>query len=142
MFGFGKVFKKAQQVTNTNLMEAIVAGLMWIAASNGEIGKAEREKIDKLLTSNPQLKAFKPAEIRKVMQRYESMLDADFEVGRHSLMKELMDISDNSDHCEQVFLNMLAVAKADNDIDESEKTELLKVARFLGINNVAEYGLA
>jgi tellurite resistance protein TerB len=106
-----------------------------------KLKKAEREKLDKLLTSNDQLSAFKPDEIRKVMQRYENILDADFGVGQKKMLDELADISDNSDHCEEVFLNVLAVAKADGEIEPAEKDVLLRIARLLGINT-QEYGIA
>jgi tellurite resistance protein TerB len=138
---FGKVFKSAKKVQNQNLMEAIVAGSMLLAAADGEIGKAERDKLDKLLTSNDNLSAFKPAEIRKVIQRYENILDADFDVGQNKMMKELADISDNSENCEEVFLNALAIAKADGDISDKEKDILRKIARNLGISNLAEFNI-
>ncbi|MGZ8233197.1 tellurite resistance TerB family protein [Methylobacter tundripaludum] len=138
---FGKFIKSAKKVQNQNLMEAVVAGCMLVAAADGSIEKAEREKLDKLLTSNEQLSAFKPSEIRKVIQRYENILDADFGVGQKKMLDELGDISDNADHCEEVFLNMLAVAKADGEIEPDEVAVLQKVARSLGID-VKEYGLA
>lgn len=138
---FGKFIKSAKKVQNENLMQAIVAGAMLTAAADGTIEKSERDKLDKLLTSNPQLEAFKPAEIRKVMQRYENMLDADFMVGKQKMMKEIADISDNSDHCEEVFLNMLAISKADGEIEDAELTVIREVARYLGIS-LEQYGLA
>jgi tellurite resistance protein TerB len=137
---FGKFMKSAKKVSNQNLMEAIVAGAMLVAAADGAVKREEMDKLDKLLNSNENLSAFKPAEIRKVSARYQNILEADFGVGQMKMMKELADISDNSDHCEEVFLNMLAIAKADGSIDEPEKTVLIKVARSLGIN-IDEYGL-
>lgn len=137
----GKLFKSAKKVQNQNLMEAIVAGAMLVAAADGTVERAEVDKLDKLLTSNDNLSAFKPAEIRKVIARYQNVLEADFGVGQQKMMKELADISDNHDHCEEVFLNMLAIAKADGEIEPEEKTVLLKVARNLGVNP-DEYGLA
>jgi tellurite resistance protein TerB len=138
---FGKFLKGAKKVSNQNLMEAIVAGTMLVASADGTVEKSELDKLDKLLTSNDNLSAFKPAEIRKVISRYQNILEADFGVGQAKMMKELADISDNSDHCEEVFLNMLAIAKADGEIEPEEKTVLTKVARSLGVS-LDEYGLA
>jgi tellurite resistance protein TerB len=138
---FGKFMKTAKQVTNQNLMEAIVAGAMLVAAADGTIEKSEMDKLDKLLTSNDNLSAFKPADIRKAMSRYQNILEADFGVGQAKMMKELADISDNTDHCEEVFLNMMAIAKSDGEIEPEEKAVLTKVARSLGIS-LDEFGLA
>lgn len=137
----GKLFKTAKKVNNQNLMEAIVAGAMLVAAADGTVEKSELDKLDKLLTSNDNLSAFKPADIRKVMSRYQNILEADFGVGQQKMLKELAEISDNTDHCEEVFLNMLAIAKSDGEIEPEEKTVLVKVARSLGIS-LDEYGLA
>ena len=135
------LFKSAKKVVNQNLMEAIVAGCVLVAAADGEIEDKEMKKLDKLLTTNDNLSGFKPAEIRKVMTRFQNMLDADFDVGRNKVEKELVDISDNEEHCEEVFLNMLAIAKSDGEIEDKEKVVLVKVGRLLGIS-LADYGLA
>jgi tellurite resistance protein TerB len=137
---FGKFMKTAKQVTNQNLMEAIVAGTMLVASADGTVEKSELDKLDKLLTSNENLSAFKPADIRKTMSRYQTILGADFGVGQAKMLKELADISDNADHCEEVFLNMLAIAKADGEVEAEELAVLIKVSRSLGIN-VEDYGL-
>lgn len=138
---FGKLLKSAKKVNNQNLMEAIVAGAMLVAAADGTVEKSELDKLDKLLTSNENLEAFKPADIRKVMSRYQNILEADFGVGQQKMLKELAEISDNTDHCEEVFLNMLAIAKSDGEIEPEEKAVLVKVARSLGIS-LDEFGLA
>lgn len=138
---FNKLFKTAKKVNNQNLMEAIVAAAMLVAAADGTVEKSELDKLDKLLTSNDNLSAFKPADIRKVVSRYQNVLEADFGVGQQKMLKELADISDNQEHCEEVFLNMLAIAKSDGEIEPDEKVVLAKVARSLGIS-LDEYGLA
>jgi tellurite resistance protein len=139
---FSKAFKSAKKVQNQDLMEAIVAACMLIAAADGSIDKPERDKTDRLLTSNENLEAFKAPEIRKVMQKYENILNADFDVGQMKLMKEINDIADNAEQAEEVFLNALAIAKADGEIGDKEKVVLIKIARNLGIGNLEEYGLS
>lgn len=137
---FAKLTKSAKQVQNANLMEAIVAGCMLVAAADGTVEKSELDKLDKLLTSNDSLSAFKPADIRKVISRYQNVLEADFGVGQAKMLKEIGEISDNAEDCEQVFLNMIAIAKSDGEIEPAELTALTKVARSLGIS-LEEYGL-
>lgn len=141
---FGNVFNKfkngAKKVQNKELMEAIVAGVMLVGMADGSIGQSESEKIEKLLAKNENLDGFKPSEIREVMTKYEGILDADFMVGQQKMMKEITEISGNSEQAEEVFLNVLAVAKADGEVDEKEKAVLVKVGYALCIN-LKNYGV-
>ncbi|MFA6199130.1 MAG: TerB family tellurite resistance protein [Bacteroidales bacterium] len=141
---FGNVFNKfkngAKKVQNKELMEAIVAGVMLVGMADGSIGQSESEKIEKLLAKNENLDGFKPSEIREVMTKYEGILDADFMVGQQKMMKEITEISGNSEQAEEVFLNVLAVAKADGEVDEKEKAVLVKVGSALRIN-LKDYGV-
>jgi len=137
---FGKFMRSAKKVTNANLMEAIVAGCVLVAAADGTVSRDELAKVEKLLNNNDNLAAFAGSEIKKTITRYQNVLEADFGVGQAKMLKEIREIADNPEQCEEVFLNMLAVAKADNSIDESEKAVLIRVASELG-QNVADYGI-
>ena len=131
---FGKFIKSGKKVVNQNILEAIVAGSLLVAAADGEIEKNELDKLEKLLTNNDSLSAFKPAEIRKLIDRYTGILEADFRVGKLKLMKEIADISDDADQGEEVFVNALAIAEADGEIEPGELAVLKEIGRTLGIN--------
>ena len=138
---FNKFVKSAKAVQNQNVLEAIVAGSLIVAAADSEIEKKEADKLEKLLVNNDSLSAFKPAEIRKLVDRYSGILEADFRVGKLKLLKEIGDISDNADQSEEVFVNALAIAESDGEIEEKELAVLKEIGRALGIN-LANYDLA
>lgn len=131
---FGKLFTSAKKVQNNNIMEAIIAGSMLVAAADGSISRPEVEKVERLIMNNDNLSAFKPAEMRKVIQRYQNILEADFGVGQKKMLDEISDISDNNDFCEEVMLNILAVAKSDGTISPEELKVIEKVSQLLGFN--------
>lgn len=131
---FGKFLKSAKKVQNQNVLEAIVAGSLLVAAADGEIEKKETDKLEKLLANNDSLSAFKPAEIRKLVDRYSGILEADFRVGKLKLLKEIGDISDNADQSEEVFVNALAIAESDGEIEPEELKILKEIGRTLGVN--------
>lgn len=131
---FGKLFGKAKKVQNKNIMEAIVAGALLVAAADGEIGREEIEKLEKLLNANDLLEAFRGSELRKVMAKFTSVLEADFGVGRKKMLDEISDIADNADHAEEVILTMLAIAKADGEIEDTERKVLVDVCKVLRLN--------
>jgi len=142
MFGFGKkVFKSAKKAANQNQMEAIVAGAMLVAAADGEIERSELAKLEALIANNENMSAFKRQEIQKVIQKYSGILEADFHVGRSKMLKEIGDVSDNPEAAEEVFLNMLAIAKSDGEIEPAEAKVLIDVARRIGVD-ASEYGVA
>lgn len=142
MFGFGKkVFKSAKKVANQNQMEAIVAGAMLVAAADGEIERKELEKLEALIANNENLTAFKRQDIQRTIQKYSGILEADFHVGRAKMLKEIADVSDNAEQAEEVFLNMLAIAKSDGEIEPAEAKVLIDVGRRLGVDPT-EYGIA
>ena len=139
-FSFKNVLKSAKKVQNQNILEAIIAAGLLISASDGDIGKDETSKLEKLLANNDSLSSFKPSEVRKIIDKYSGILEADFRVGKLKLLKEIGDISDDADQSEEVFVNALAIAEASGDIDEKELAILKEIGRTLGVN-IGTYGL-
>lgn len=138
---FGKIFKSARKVQNQNVMEAIVAGALLTAAADGTIERAELDKMSKLLQANDLLDAFPTREITKTITKYETILEADFGIGKKKMLDEIRDVADNDDHAEEVLLTMLAIAKSDGEIEPEELTVMQEVCRTLRLDP-KEYGLA
>lgn len=137
---FGKFLTGAKKVQNANVLEAIIAASLLVSASDGEIEKEETEKLEKLLQHNDLLSAFKPAEINKVVSKYTGILEADFNVGKLKLMKEIRDVSSNVEHAEEVFVTALAIANSDGEVEPAEQKVLVDIAKTLSINPT-NYGL-
>ena len=135
MLGLGKalggLFRSAKKVENRDLMEAIVGGNLLIAAADGEIEKEETQKIERLVRSNDNLKHF-GSEIPKVIQKFTDWLESDFQLGYARIVKEIKDVAHNDDDVQEVMLNMLAVAKADGEIEAGERKVIEELARELG----------
>ncbi len=136
-----KIFGKAKNVANLNVFQACVAVGLLVAASDKEIKKSETDKVERILGSIPQLASYKPAEVRKLIDNYTKQLEADFDVGKISMMSEISDISDNTENCELVFAIAVSVAKSDGEAGPEELAILKEVARSLGIS-MANYGLS
>lgn len=128
---FGSLFKSAKKVENRNLMEAIVGGGLLIAAADGDIEKEEIQKLERLISGNENLKHF-GGEIQKVIGRFTATLEVDFPMGRKDIMREIREISGNDNDVEDVMLNMLAIAKADGEIEAGERKVIEEIARELG----------
>lgn len=138
---FGKMFKSAKKIQNQNVMEAVVAASLLIAAADGEIEKKETDSLTQLLSNNDLLSAFKPTEITKTVTRYTGILEAGFRVGKVKMLREIADIADNPEHAEEVFVTALTIAESDGEIEPAELKILKEIGQTLGVN-LAAYDLA
>lgn len=137
---FGKLFKSAKKVQNQDVMEAIVAGSLLVAAADGTIERAETDKLSKLLQANDLLDSFGARDISKAVTKYTNILEADFGLGKKKMLDEIADISDNDDFCQEVMLTMMAISKSDGEIEPEELSVMNEVCRALRLDP-KEYGL-
>lgn len=131
------MFRSAKKVENRDLMEAIIGGNLLIAAADGEIEKEETSKVERLVRSNDNLKHF-GSEIPKAIQKFTDWLESDFDLGRARIIKEIQQVAHNDNHVQEVMLNMLAIAKADGEIEPGEQRVIEEIARELGFRLTPE----
>lgn len=144
---FGKLFGKKvgdakaelKKVENRDLMQAIVGGGLLVAAADGEIEESELKKLDELIRSNPALQHF-GNEITQTLNRFKAQLDANFQVGRLSIKRELADIKNVPSDAEEAFVNMIAIASSDGEIEPAEMKVLAEVGGWFGLRP-QDYGV-
>lgn len=147
MFGMKKLFGKQvgnaqaemKKVVNLDLMQAIVGGGLLVAAADGEIEASEVSKLDELIRSNPNLTHF-GSEITETINRFTGQLNANFQVGRLAIKRELADIKNFPADAEEAFVNILAVAQADGQIEPAELVVLKEIGMHFGLR-LADYGI-
>lgn len=145
MFGklFGKKVGNAQaemkKVVNRDLMQAIVGGGLLVAAADGEIEPSEVAKLDELIRSNPSLAHF-GGEITETINRFSAQLNANFQVGRLAIKRELADVKNVQADAEEAFVNMIAIATADGEIEPAEMTVLKEIGLHFGLRP-QDYGV-
>ena len=134
MFGFfKKVKKEAINAGRRDLMQAVVAGSLLVAYADGECEDSEITKMNNIISATPELSAF-GSELSKTISEYRRQLDADFQVGKLRMRRELRDIDASEDDKALVFTIMCAIARADGTIEKAEEKVLREVAADLGIN--------
>lgn len=137
MFGNGKA--AAKKMENRDLMQALVGGCLLVAAADGEISKNESAQLDIQLRANKNLEHFGP-EITSTINLFTEQLQASFRIGRMNIMREIEDIKNTPRDAEEVFVNMLAVAEGDGNIDEKELKVLAEIGNLLGLR-VKDFGI-
>lgn len=145
MFGklFGKKVGNAQaelkKVVNRDLMQAIIGGGLLVAAADGQIEDSEVSKLDELIRSNPALGHF-GSEITETINRFSAQLKANFQVGRLAIKRELADVKNVQSDAEEAFVNMIAIAQADGEIEPAELKVLQEIGLHFGLRP-SDYGV-
>ena len=145
MFGklFGKKVGNAQaemkKVVNRDLMQAIIGGGLLVAAADGQIEDSEVSKLDELIRSNPALSHF-GSEITDTINRFTAQLKANFQVGRLAIKRELADVKNVQADAEEAFVNMIAIAQADGEIEPAEMKVLQEIGLHFGLRP-SDYGV-
>lgn len=141
VFGLGKLFGSkgrearamAARMENRDLLEAIIAGSVLVAAADGELEASELDKIDKLLKTNKQLEHF-GTEIPKLLNQFkEQFLEGGIRIIRMNAMREIEDLKHTPKDAETVLNTLLTVAEADGTIEPEEEVILDKIATVLGL---------
>lgn len=140
---FGKQVGNAQaemkKVVNRDLMQAIVGGGLLVAAADGQIEDSEIQKLDELIRSNPALGHF-GSEITETINRFTAQLKANFQVGRLAIKRELADVKNVPADAEEAFVNMIAIAQADGEIEPAELAVLKEIGLHFGLR-LSDFGI-
>lgn len=138
---FGNLLKKlgvgdvASRLSgHTDLLEAIAAGGMLIAAADGDIEDEEVAEVLTQIQNHPALsQAFGTSEIERVVNKMAQRAKSGI-TGRVGLWKEIEDVSSNADSAELVLTVMIDVSRSDGEMEPAEKVVLEKVAKKLALN--------
>lgn len=139
MFGFkfGKNAAAAKaslkKLENRDLMEAILCGCILVAGADGELEAAELDRIEAIIRTNDKLSHF-GTEITTLISKYKEKFEkVGFQVLKFEAKREISDIKHNQDNAAEVFVNMIAIALADGEIEPAEEKVLDEIGRMLGL---------
>jgi tellurite resistance protein TerB len=136
MLGFLKKAAKSVAVEAKAVLEATCAAAALVAAADGDIEDAERQKMVKLITNHSTLGVlYKSNDI-------EACADKSFKLakeasGRQQLARELDDlkkIEGGAQMAEDVYLLACDIAMADGELEAEEEAVLKKLANRLGVD--------
>ncbi|VGQ12985.1 hypothetical protein SB5439_05123 [Klebsiella variicola] len=137
MFGFGKKAREmkaaASKLANKDFMEALISGLVYISAVDGDLGADELDRIEAICQTNDRLQGYN-AEITAFVEKYkEKFLRVGIAVIRMEAKRELADLKHDPDAATEVFVNLIACAQASGDIEPAERKALEEIGRMYGL---------
>ena len=137
---FSKFKKSAKAVAKQNVLEGIVAAQILVAGASGSIDKKELETVNKLLDTNDSLNAFSKSDKQRLVSKYSQMVETNYLVGKTKLLREIAEVANNPEDAEDIFVNAIAIAQADGDLEANEAKILVEIGNTLGLE-LNDYGI-
>ena len=125
---------KTSQFKNKEFANASMAMCALIAAADGTIDPAERQKTAGLIATNQSLSHFPPDELQQKFEWYTSKLSSDFEFGKVEATATIGKLRDKPDQARAVIQIGIIIGGADGLFDDHEKAAVRGACHAVGID--------
>lgn len=129
----GQLKTKTAQFQNKEFANASMAICALIAAADGSIDPAEREKTAALIVSNEALSVFPPEELREKFDWYASKLQSDFAFGKVEATATIAKLKSKQDQARAVIQIGIIIGGADGNFDQDERNVVREACFAVGI---------
>jgi tellurite resistance protein TerB len=119
---------------NKEFMDAIVAGCALVAAADGHIDSAEKQKMAGFIARSEELRVFEMNDVIERFNYFVSGFEFDSDIGKGEALKAMSKIKNNSDAARLLIRVCCSIACADNNFDESEKQVVREICQNLSLN--------
>lgn len=118
------------QFNNATFRDACMAACALIAAADGEIEKAEKQKTAKIIQTNDMLKCFEPATLGQKFEEFCGMATDD--IKRLTALGFINKLKGKPE-ADTVMRVAVLIAKSDGDFEPAEKDVVKELAEMLGL---------
>ncbi|MGW5973376.1 tellurite resistance TerB family protein [Streptomyces sp. NPDC055186] len=120
--------------------DASMAMCALVAAADGRVDPAERQRVEELIVSNDVLQNFSPDQLRKRFNEHVDQLVADFEVGRARALQDIAKAAKKPVEARAVVQTGMVIAGADGTFEASEQYAIREACAALNVSPT-EFGL-
>ncbi|MBF0162117.1 MAG: tellurite resistance TerB family protein [Magnetococcales bacterium] len=118
---------------NQALMEAILAGCALVAAADGSISRAEKEKMLGFTRNSEALKHYDQNAIVDTFQKFVGKLEFDFAIGRIEALRVISGIK-KPEEARLLVRVCCAIGSADGQFGTDERQVVREICQELGLN--------
>lgn len=118
---------------NREFMEACVAGCALVAAADGSIDSAEKQKMMKFIQQSDELKVFETKDVIAFFNKIAGNFEFDNEIGKAEAMKIISKLRSKPDAARLMVRVCCAIGSADGDFDDDEKQMVREMCRDLNL---------
>jgi len=145
-------FKESAQTMQTQLTakkndlksgafrDASMAMCALVAAADGSVDPAERQRVASLIGTNDVLQNFAAADLQSRFETYVNKLTADFALGKVAILQEIAKVSKKPTEARAVIQIGIVIGGADGVFDKSEQAVVREACFAVGLNP-AEFDL-
>ncbi|MEW1872928.1 MULTISPECIES: tellurite resistance TerB family protein [Streptomyces] len=120
--------------------DASMAMCALVAAADGRVDPAERQRVEELIASNEVLQNFPADQLRKRFNEHVDRLTADFELGRAKALEDIAKAAKKPVEARAVVQTGLVVAGADGSFEPAEQYAVRDACSALGLSPT-EFGV-
>ncbi|WP_413761421.1 tellurite resistance TerB family protein [Streptomyces sp. MMBL 11-3] len=120
--------------------DASMAMCALVAAADGQVEPAERQRVEELIVSNEVLQNFPADQLRQRFNQHVDRLTAHFEQGKAEALRDIAKAAKKPAEARAVVQTGMVVAGADGHFEASEQYVIREACTALGLSP-AEFGI-
>lgn len=128
-----KLATEVSKFRNREFMEACVAGCALVAAADGSIDSAEKQKMMKFIQQSDELKVFDTKDVISFFNKVAENFEFDNEIGKAEALKVIGKLRSKPDAARLMVRVCCAIGSADGNFDDKEKQIIQAMCRDLNI---------
>ncbi|CUU55968.1 tellurite resistance protein TerB [Parafrankia irregularis] len=130
----GQLNAKKNDLKSGAFRDASMAMCALVAAADGSIDPAERQRVASLIVSNDVLSNFPADDLQRRFNDYLGKLQADFDFGKVSILQEIGKVKKKPTEARAVIQIGIVIGGADGNFDKAEQAIVREACFAVGIN--------
>jgi tellurite resistance protein TerB len=114
--------------------DASMAMCALVAAADGHVDPAERQRVESMILSNEVLQNFPPEQLRQRFNKHVDQLTHNFQQGRAEAMQDIAKAAKKPAEARAVIQTGIVIAGADGDFSQAEQTVIREACTALGVS--------
>jgi tellurite resistance protein TerB len=128
-----KLANEVSKFRNREFMEAVTAGCALVAAADGSIDSAEKQKMMGFIQGSNELKVFDAKDVIQSFTDTCAKFEFDIQIGRAEALKSVGKLRGKDDAARLLVRVCCAIGSADGSFDEQEKAACRSICAELGL---------
>ena len=125
---------RTEKEKNRPFLQASMAACAMVSASEGEVSFADRIRVDQIIETLTQLKAFDPHEGVDLFNHYTGLILASPKAGRETALTAIKMVSSDLETAELLIDLCLAVSLSDGITSLVEHIEIVSLCGLIGVD--------
>ncbi|WP_020395209.1 tellurite resistance TerB family protein [Thiolinea disciformis] len=118
---------------NREFMEACIASCALVAAADGNVSSAEKQKMMKFIQQSDELKVFDTKDVIDFFNKINTNFEFDLEIGKAEALKVIGKLRNKPEAARLMVRVCVAIANSDGAFDEKEKQVIREICNDLGV---------